>query len=76
MIFPGVDYDSYYELMETWRDTVYQRNWREMELNVSFSGGMAAWKEGDSMSDILKRADDLLYAAKRSGKNVVMGSPP
>ncbi|MGL5600920.1 MAG: sensor domain-containing diguanylate cyclase [Silvania sp.] len=76
VIFPGVDYDSYYELMETWRDTVHQRNWREMELNVSFSGGMAAWKEGDGMSDILKRADDLLYAAKRSGKNVVMGTPP
>lgn len=71
VIFPGDDYENYYELMETWRETVHQRHWREEGLHISFSGGMAAWQEGDSMSDILKRADDLLYAAKNSGKNAI-----
>ncbi len=38
---------------------------------VSFSAGVTTLTEGDSMADLLKRADDALYCAKHAGRNQV-----
>jgi diguanylate cyclase (GGDEF)-like protein len=46
---------------------------RTVTMTCSF--GAAEWSDGDSIDRFLKRADDALYEAKRSGRNRVIGSP-
>jgi diguanylate cyclase (GGDEF)-like protein len=38
-------------------------------IPVTASVGMAAWREGETLSQWLRRADDALYEAKRAGRN-------
>jgi len=40
------------------------------ELQVTFSCGLAQW-QGDNLSDLVERADQALYQAKRAGRNQV-----
>jgi diguanylate cyclase len=39
---------------------------------MTFSGGAAAWRAGESLPQILRRADAAMYEAKRAGKNSVV----
>jgi diguanylate cyclase len=39
------------------------------EVFVTFSGGVTAWRTGESLQSALERADEALYEAKRTGKN-------
>jgi diguanylate cyclase len=39
---------------------------------LSFSGGAAQWHERESLDELIKRADETMYAAKRAGKNRVL----
>jgi len=41
------------------------------DLFVTISMGVAQWQADESMGSLLQRADDLLYQAKREGRNVV-----
>jgi diguanylate cyclase len=40
---------------------------------VTVSIGVAAYRPGDRTASILERADECLYAAKRAGRNLVVG---
>ncbi|MFZ3391284.1 sensor domain-containing diguanylate cyclase [Buttiauxella gaviniae] len=71
VLFHGGEYDVYFDLLETWRKTICQRQWRETVLNVSFSCGIARWQPGESAQDIITKADKALYEAKHSGKNAI-----
>ena len=44
------------------------------ELNVTISAGCAAW-EGEAADELLRRADEALYEAKRAGRDRVAGAP-
>ncbi len=44
------------------------------DLGVTISVGWAAW-EGETAEEVLRRADDALYSAKRLGRNLVSGAP-
>jgi diguanylate cyclase (GGDEF)-like protein len=44
------------------------------ELGVTISAGCAAW-EGEAPDELLRRADDALYEAKRGGRDRVEGAP-
>lgn len=43
--------------------------------HLSISAGVAAWSEGESLKDLVKRADDALYAAKEAGRNQIWTAP-
>ena len=45
-----------------------------VELAVTISAGWAAW-EGESPEELLRRADEALYDAKRAGRDRVQGAP-
>lgn len=60
-----------YELIDSWRYTVAHRKWREQDLTVSFSCGIASSSECSSIDEIVSTADKFLYQAKESGKNCI-----
>lgn len=39
------------------------------ELSVTVTLGVASWHPGDSVDDVIKRADEAMYEGKRSGRN-------
>ena len=43
-------------------------------IAVTASIGVAAWREGETLSQWLSRADDALYEAKRNGRNRVVAA--
>ena len=44
---------------------------------LTISGGVASWPaDGTTFEEVLKRADERLYTAKSSGRNVVIGPLP
>jgi two-component system cell cycle response regulator len=44
------------------------------DLGVTISAGWAAW-EGEAPEELLRRADEALYGAKRAGRDRVEGAP-
>lgn len=42
---------------------------------VTISLGVAQWRRGESPQSLIERADTCLYAAKRGGRNRVVGEP-
>lgn len=73
VIYVGEDYDCFYQMIDTWLQMVSIRKWREAELHVTFSAGMAKHVSGESAEQLLKRADARLYQAKMAGKNRIIG---
>ncbi len=45
---------------------------REIELSITVSIGVSAYRPEDTVSDVIERADKALYAAKHAGKNRVV----
>jgi len=43
-----------------------------VRVTLTVSIGLAEWRAGESVDDLLKRADDSLYVAKSSGRNQVV----
>jgi len=44
-------------------------------LSVTVSAGVAAYRKGETIEQLVQRADTALYAAKRAGRNKVMVEP-
>jgi diguanylate cyclase len=57
--------------LERVRQAVEQREWESIQpgLVVTVSGGIAAMRTGESVTDLVRRADAALYDAKRRGRN-------
>lgn len=68
------DEDECFQVLETWRNIINLRKWREEGMHVSFSAGLTKWNEADTPEQLIKRADVCLYNAKTTGKNkIVLG---
>jgi two-component system cell cycle response regulator len=76
LVLPGVDKDEAHRRCERLRQRLQTYAWRPLtgELAVTTSIGVASSRSGDSMPDLLARADENLYAAKRGGRNQVIAS--
>jgi len=44
---------------------------KDMDLSITASFGVATHQDGESLEDVMSRADQLLYLAKQSGRNQV-----
>lgn len=45
--------------------------WNAEEISLTFSAGIALYRDGESMQALVERADATMYEAKRAGKNRV-----
>jgi diguanylate cyclase (GGDEF)-like protein len=73
VVFPETELITATKIMERIR-RVIENTYFEPVGSVSISVGVTEFREGDTLEDLLKRADEKLYQAKREGKNrVVVG---
>lgn len=74
LILTGSSLGAAHEAAERIRAAVMTKDWTGIApgLNVTVSVGIAAHRKGDSVEEILKRADDALYQAKHAGRNRIV----
>lgn len=48
---------------------IRNRSTQEVLVSVTVSGGLAAWRPGDGVDDLVDRADKALYASKKAGRD-------
>jgi diguanylate cyclase (GGDEF)-like protein len=58
-------------LAERLRDALAAQGRAEPHTAVTVSAGVAAWRTGRSAEQVLEAADEMLYAAKRAGRDQV-----
>lgn len=71
VLFRDVSVEKAQSYLEKWRISVHTRSFREADLRVSFSAGLCKMG-GASLSDVVAQADQLLYQAKKTGKNKIL----
>lgn len=64
--------------LERIRSQVMRHEWESIVpgLHLTVSVGLAAWKPGETLAEVLNRADAALYQAKNSGRNRVCVAQP
>jgi len=69
LTLPGTDINQALDVVERLRAVVPE--------DVTCSAGVAVWTSGESVEELVERADEALYLAKENGRNVAMaaGSP-
>jgi diguanylate cyclase (GGDEF)-like protein len=60
--------------IESLRKLVEEKRFCDENLKVTFSAGVTQFQGKESLEELLKRADDNLYEAKRAGRNRVICS--
>jgi diguanylate cyclase len=65
------------EAMERIRAAVAAKNWSSIapDLSVTLSAGIASHRKGETIEQLLHRADLALYQAKDAGRNTIIASP-
>lgn len=77
MILVGVAPALALEAMERIRAAVAAKNWSSIApvLSVTLSAGIASHRKGETIEQLLHRADQALYQAKDAGRNTIIASP-
>ena len=77
LLLPGADDKFAYQIAERLRTVLESSRFYEIEatLCVTTSAGIARYRPGEAVGALLARADHLLYAAKRAGRNRVVTEP-
>ncbi len=73
LIFPNTEREQAFLTMERIRSEVEtQENFGEVITQITITGGIAAYPiDGSSESEILRKADQALYRAKKTGRNSI-----
>lgn len=73
LVLPGVDIAGALAITERIRLQVEHSKPLGHRLTMSF--GLAAWQPSDTPTELVTRADNALYLAKKSGRNCCISSP-
>lgn len=70
-VFPETQIENALGLADKVREKIMQSkfHYEGKLVSVTASAGLASFKEGDTIEDVFKRADQALYKAKESGRN-------
>lgn len=71
MLFPQTGIDDAFVTLEKCRKKVEGFHYKEYG-KITLSFGVTAYKKGDTLESMLKRADEALYSAKANGRNQVV----
>lgn len=71
VILKTVDLDEALKMTELMNANIAKTQFSEEHLTLTVSTGLAVYIEGESVSDFVKRTDNLMYTAKRAGRNRV-----
>lgn len=77
-VLPRADAGRAWEVGERMRQRVCERAFdieRGIALLVRISVGIAQWRHGETMQDLIGRADSAMYGAKQRGRNRVEVAP-
>jgi diguanylate cyclase (GGDEF)-like protein len=76
IILVGAPHALALEAMERIRAAVAAKNWSSIapELSVTLSAGIASHRKGETIEQLMHRADMALYQAKDAGRNVIIAS--
>lgn len=74
MLLPGIPMPQAFALAEGFRDRIAAIQIEGFALTASV--GVAEWEPGESLSDLLHRADLALLEAKRQGRNRIVSWSP
>jgi diguanylate cyclase (GGDEF)-like protein len=69
-VLPGTEIGGALRCAERVRDAVARQPVGE-DLQITVSAGVAEYRRGESIPELLTRADQAMYVAKRSGRNRV-----
>ncbi len=74
LLLSGAELEQAQPRLEQMRLRLQQHDWSDLtrQRPVTLSIGLVAWQPGLDLAQLIRRADDLLYAAKRAGRNRVM----
>jgi len=72
VLLPGTPLENARGIGEKLRSVVRTATRDLLPLPVTASVGVTAYQRGESIASLLKRVDDLMYSAKRSGKDAVV----
>ncbi len=73
IVLPGTICEEAFRLAERIRTTMEKRCFSRVPWTVTVSFGIAGAQSGDEPRDIIRRADEKLYIAKRQGRNLCIG---
>ena len=77
VLFPACAAQESIEAVERLQRELARRPFQfELErLSLTFSAGVAQWRPGETLEQLMQRADASLYEAKKAGKNRVLKAP-
>ena len=73
LLFTDLDIQEAIKLMERIRENMENTitTYEDIEIKITCSIGLAKFTEEDTLESAIKKADESLYAAKNSGRNLV-----
>jgi diguanylate cyclase len=77
LLFPACSAQDGIDAIERLQRELARRpfQFEQERLILTFSAGVAQWRPGETLEQLMRRADACLYGAKKMGKNRVLKAP-
>ncbi len=72
VVMPETNLEEAIGIAERVRLAIESLTWKH-PITLTISAGVAMWQQGETASELIARADELLYEAKQGGRNQVRG---